>query len=168
MEDIPCSTTHLKVHSADLGVQVHKTLCKLIFACNACLYYTASYCIVTIYYCGDTAHVKLFILSKYIYKGPFIRKGLNLSFIGMVYSGALGIFDGPEKSDYIYFIVPLQTSSTKFNYWLISSCKQWQTQQLVLVELHFLLEQLWMSSIVTKGYERKQNSLELCFYSNVQ
>jgi len=53
-----CSTAHLEVHSADLGVQIDKTLCKLIFACNACLYCIASHCIVTIYYCGDAVHAE--------------------------------------------------------------------------------------------------------------
>jgi len=71
MVDIPCSTAHLEVHSADLGAQIHNTLCKLIFACNACFYYTASHYIVTIYYYGDTVHVKLFVVKviSYFVKG---------------------------------------------------------------------------------------------------
>jgi len=71
IEGIPCSTAHLEVHSADLGVQIHKALCKLIFTCNACFYFTASHCIVTIYYCSDTVHVKLFVVKiiSYFVKG---------------------------------------------------------------------------------------------------
>jgi len=65
IEDIPCSTAHLEVHSADLGVKITQE--KLIFACNACLYSTVSHCIVAIYYCGDTVHVKLFVVRVISY-----------------------------------------------------------------------------------------------------
>jgi len=71
--DIPCSIAHLEVQSADLGVQMHKTLCELFLACNACLYCTISHCIITIYYYGDAVHVKLFVvkLISYFVKGLY-------------------------------------------------------------------------------------------------
>jgi len=65
IEDIISSTAHLEVHSTDLGVQIHKKS-KFLHSIHAFIA-QFSHCIIAIYYCGDTVHVKLFAVKVISY-----------------------------------------------------------------------------------------------------